>query len=145
MAAKARKEGNMTPTRSAKNFSPIMQYGKYAGVQNAASPKHLRVTNRQQPGPVMPPNTILQTLQAQQIHNDAKAAEKATNSIAKRASQAVMASNANNTMSSLGVNNQQPVQQFTKERKSIDVTKKTNMLSNLIYKPFDASALATKA
>ena len=41
-----RKESNMTPTRSAKNFSPIMHYGKYCGIQNAASPKHLRVTNR---------------------------------------------------------------------------------------------------
>ena len=65
LAAKQRKDNNVTPTRSAKNFSPIMQYGKYSGVQNAASPKHLRVTNRPQPGPMMPPNTILQTLQAQ--------------------------------------------------------------------------------
>lgn len=44
MTAKSRKEGNMTPTRCVKNFSPIMQYGKYSGLQNAASPKHLRGT-----------------------------------------------------------------------------------------------------
>ena len=31
LTAKQRKESNMTPTRSAKNFSPIMQYGKYFG------------------------------------------------------------------------------------------------------------------
>ena len=71
--------------------------------------------------------------------------DKVTTGNSKRASQAIMTSNVNNTMSSLGVSNQMPATGLGKERKSIDVTKKTNILSNLIYKPLDASALATKA
>lgn len=79
------------------------------------------------------------------MHTDWKATEKMLqNGIVKRASQAVITSNINNTMSSLSVINQQSTT-LVKERKSIDVIKKTNIMSNLIYKPLDASALATKA
>ena len=79
------------------------------------------------------------------MHTDWKASEKMLqNGIVKRASQAVITSNINNTMSSLSVINQQSTT-LVKERKSIDVIKKTNIMSNLIYKPLDASALATKA
>lgn len=50
----------MTPTRNAKNFSPIMHYGKHNNMQqNSGSPKDIRVTNRTQPGTVHPVNTIL--------------------------------------------------------------------------------------
>ena len=56
--------------------------------------------------------------------------DKATAGNSKRASQAIMTSNVNNTMSSLGVSNQMPATGLGKERKSIDVTKKTNILSN---------------
>jgi len=53
--------------------------------------------------------------------------------IGKRATQTVILSNINNTMSSLG-----------KDRKSIDAIKKPS-LATLAFKPLDGSALATKA
>ena len=48
-------------------------------------------------------------------------------------------SNANNTMSSLSVSNQHSTM-MNKDRKSIDVVKKSNVLSNLIYKPVENNA-----
>lgn len=45
-----------------------------------------------------------------------------------------MRSNASNTIQSL-----------SKDRKSIDIVKKPNALSSLVFKPLDGSALATKA
>ena len=66
-----------------------------------------------------------------------------TSQTSKRGTQAVMMSNANNTMSSLSVSHQHSI--MNKDRKSIDVVKKSNVLSNLIYKPIETSANAMKS
>ena len=66
-------------------------------------------------------------------HGPAQSSSHAT-MIAKRATQTVIASNANHTMTSL-----------VKDRKSIDALKKPTVLASLAFKPQDGSALATKA
>lgn len=62
--------------------------------------------------------------------------------IVKRASQAVIQSNVNNTMSSLDANAKKS--SVSKDRKSLDAVKFASTSNNLVYKPFDPSTFANK-
>jgi len=88
-----------------------------------------------------PQNTVLQSLQTQQLQ--ASISQTNTQSASRRSTQKVIASNSNNTMSQLKVLKQ--VSSLGKDRKSIDLIKKPIGLSSLIIKPLDGTALATKA